>query len=63
MTVADDHMPCCDYRDHGSGACACPNHARSTLHPFGHLVTCDHQFTPHLLNEDDRPCRNPKDVI
>lgn len=31
--------PCCDYRDHsGRGAygfCPCPDHPRSTLHPYG----------------------------
>lgn len=33
----DAAMPCCDYRDHSSGVCACPEHARTTLHPFGNL--------------------------
>src|SRR6202011_1632408 len=27
--------PCCDYRDHGSGVCPCPDHRLSELHPFG----------------------------
>lgn len=33
--VPDSTLPCCDYRDHGTGACACPAHERSALHPFG----------------------------
>lgn len=32
-------MPCCDYRDHGPGGCACPNHPRSALHVFGYDVS------------------------
>jgi hypothetical protein len=27
--------PCCTYRDHSPGPCACPEHERSALHPFG----------------------------
>lgn len=26
---------CCDYRDHGSAECFCPDHERSDLHPLG----------------------------
>lgn len=32
---AEDAEPCCTYRDHGRGGCACPEHARSAMHPFG----------------------------
>lgn len=31
----EPEMPCCDYRDHGGRACACPEHPRSILHPWG----------------------------
>lgn len=38
----DDHdaevecgVPCCDYRDHEYGYCACPEHEHSEMHPFG----------------------------
>jgi hypothetical protein len=27
--------PCCDYRDHGAGWCACPDHQATALHPYG----------------------------
>lgn len=27
--------PCCDYRDHSPGPCACPEHKASALHPVG----------------------------
>ena len=30
-----DLIPCCDYRDHGSGSCVCPEHPASVLHPYG----------------------------
>lgn len=27
--------PCCDYRDHSPGPCACPEHDQTAMHPFG----------------------------
>lgn len=30
-----ESQPCCDYRDHESGVCACPQHHGSALHPLG----------------------------
>lgn len=29
------HAPCCDYRDHSPGPCACPDHDASVIHPLG----------------------------
>lgn len=34
-TYDEPELPCCDYRDHSSGVCACPEHTLSMLHPFG----------------------------
>lgn len=32
-------LPCCDYRDHSPGPCACPKHQQSALHPFSESDT------------------------
>jgi hypothetical protein len=34
-TMTADSSPCCDYTDHSPGPCACPEHERSEMHPFG----------------------------
>lgn len=33
---AREAAACCSYRDHSGGPCACPEHVRSLLHPFGY---------------------------
>lgn len=37
ISEAIHDVPCCDYRDHSGDlpACACPEHPRGALHPFG----------------------------
>lgn len=44
--VSEPAMPCCDYRDHGSNGCACPEHPQSELHPFGFCPTHGEEHCP-----------------